>query len=179
MSEFHRAVRHILKNEGGFVDHPNDPGGSTKYGISLRFLRAADIRVRGSMDITIEDILDLTEEKAIEIYKEHFWDPHNYELINSQKVATKVFDLCVNIGPRKANSLLQEGANYLLGESLTVDSIIGPKSISAVNSCDETLLKGYIIQGSMRHYLDLVLKNKDLKIFYRGWINRAIQRYND
>lgn len=179
MANFNESIKHVLKNEGGFVDHPDDPGGATKYGISLRFLRAANLRVRDAHDITVEDVQALTEHDAKEIYLDHFWNPHRYSEINSQRVATKVFDLCVNMGSSKANRLLQEGANYLTQGSIDVDSIIGPKTISAVNSCDESLLKDYLIQGAMRHYLDLVIKNRDLKVFYRGWINRAIQRYND
>ena len=42
MSHFDTAIKKVLKHEGGYVDHKNDPGGATKYGISLRFIRQSN-----------------------------------------------------------------------------------------------------------------------------------------
>jgi lysozyme family protein len=62
MSDFNQAVKVILQHEGGYVDNPNDPGGATNYGISLRFLadhpESGDFNGDGEVDA--EDIANMT-----------------------------------------------------------------------------------------------------------------------
>jgi len=94
MAEFSRAINTILKNEGGYVNNPNDPGGETNYGISKRSFPDVDIR-------------NLTQEKAIAIYRASYWGKYPLlDQLDSQEVATKVFDLMVNMGgpPRSKSS---------------------------------------------------------------------------
>ena len=72
MSNFESAVEKVLKHEGGYVDHANDPGGATNYGISLRFVKQStgiDLDVDGDGDIDADDIKAMTPEQAKEIYK--------------------------------------------------------------------------------------------------------------
>lgn len=178
MSYFEKAIDHILKIEGGFVDHPNDPGGATKYGISLRFLKSNNISILGKDEITSEDIKEVTKEKAKEIYKEYFWDPNHYGEIISPHIGTKVFDIGINIGPAKANAMLQRAVNYcLIKRELVIDSIIGPKTIEAINRCNFKCILTYFIQEACLHYNKLVQNNPDLKVFYNGWIKRACDKY--
>ena len=71
MSEaFERALEHVLKWEGGFVNHPLDPGGATNMGITRKTL--ADWLGRNS--IPIQTIKDLSRETAAQIYKKNYWD---------------------------------------------------------------------------------------------------------
>ena len=54
---FNKCIKIILRNEGGYVNHPSDPGGETNMGIAKRFYPNLDIE-------------NLTEEEAIKIYYE-------------------------------------------------------------------------------------------------------------
>jgi len=154
MSDFKLAIPVILQHEGGLVDNPDDPGGLTKYGISQRSYPGVDIR-------------NLTVEQASLIYERDWWNPHYYGQINDQHVATKVFDMAVNMGTKRAHSIAQRSVN------LVQDGIIGPKTIAAINAADpETLL------NSMRalqagYYNNIVIVNPALRQFLAGWLARA------
>lgn len=174
MAFFETAIKKILKNEGGYVEHPADPGGATKYGVSLRFLKLADEDLNSDGNIDKLDVLTMTPEQASDVYKVHWWDKYRYGEINYQAVATKVFDFSVNAGPRKAHKFLQKSANKTYGgDVLIVDGIIGKKTLLLVNQLSaERILKHYRrLQDDF--YTDLVKKNPDLNVFLRGWIRRV------
>lgn len=178
MADFEKAIHYVLGNEGGFVNHPNDPGGSTNFGVSLRFLKASGMDINDDGTIDEKDIKALTQETVTSIYKLHFWDPHHYGAINHQDIATKVFDLGVNIGSRTANVFLQRSANYCLGQHLLkVDGVVGKKTIEAVNSCHSDTLMNMLCQEACIYYSALCAKNPDLKVFLKGWLIRANKRY--
>ena len=126
MADFYKAIKHIIANEGGFSDHPADPGGTTKYGISLRFLKSEGIDINKDYSINQKDIQDLTLNDAQRLYQTYFWNPNKYEFIADQGAATKVFDLAVNMGAKNANKILQRAVNSTeLKSKLTVDGVVG------------------------------------------------------
>jgi lysozyme family protein len=155
---FDEAIKHVLANEGGYVNDPKDPGGETKYGICKRQYPKVDIK-------------NLTLDGAKEIYYVDYWKPYFYDSVDP-KLAGKVFDTAINIGPKKAFILLQNAANKL-GANLVVDGSIGPKSIESINKlkCDEILSVFRQLQAG--YYRDLVVKNRNLEKFLKGWIARA------
>ena len=86
---FSRALAFVLAHEGGYVNHPDDPGGETKYGISKRSYPKLDIK-------------SLTKRQAADIYKRDYWDrtggdvmPFPYDVL--------VFDAAVQHGVGRAN----------------------------------------------------------------------------
>jgi len=94
MENFDRCVRAVLSEEGGLSDHPQDPGGLTKYGISRRAYPDLDIR-------------RLTMDDAIDLYRRDYWNPvHGTDLPAS--LALLVFDSAVNQGVGTAVRLLQK-----------------------------------------------------------------------
>ena len=117
------AVKVVFEHEGLFSDRKDDPGGPTKYGVSLMFLRSlGELNDDGIMegdidedgDIDIDDIKSLTPEKTCEIFYNHFWLPNKYNFIAQmsesviwRKFSTKALDFCVNMGQTRANILLQ------------------------------------------------------------------------
>lgn len=178
MSDFNKAIEHIIKNEGGYSDHPADPGGATKYGISLKFLKSEGIDVNSDGLINIDDItyLDLIEAKKI--YKEYFWNPNKYEFIKDQGVATKAFDLCVNMGSRQANKILQRSVNNTeLQPNLSIDGVIGGKTIDAVNKVKSKFVQDVMRVEATAYYNELIVKNPKLSVFRNGWMNRANKMY--
>ena len=154
MADFAIAIEDTLKNEGGYVWHPSDPGGETNFGISKRTYPNVDIKA-------------LTKEKAKEIYKRDWWDKYGYGKITSQKVAGKIFDLSVNMGPSRAHRLAQ-AALLRLGENIKVDGVLGPVTIALINGMDEDKLLPEIQEGAADYYTSL---NKPE--FIKGWLNRA------
>lgn len=160
MSElFEKAITIVLKHEGGYVNDPNDLGGETKYGISKRSYPHLDIK-------------NLTVEQAIEIYRRDWWDKYRYGDIKDQDVATKVFDLSVNMGPATAHRLLQE-ALVFLGYDIAVDGIIGPQTIGAANKTAPRRLLQVLRWMAAHHYYRIAAQRPQSQAFLMGWLTRA------
>ena len=144
MSTFDLAIPTILAHEGGFVDDPDDPGGATNWGISLRYYRKLDWPnidvdvmglgdgdLDGDGDVDVDDIKVMTRYQALAIYNSQWWVRYKYYLINPQVIATKVFDLSVNMGAGRAHRLLQQ-ALRAVGREVEVDGVVGPKTRAAI-----------------------------------------------
>lgn len=176
MNKFQWAYTMLAHHEGGFVDHSNDPGGATNYGVSLRFLRQEGIDIDGDGDIDADDIRSITPAKSRGIYKEKFWVPCRCDQIRSTLIAAKVFDMAVNMGQRQAYRLVQRAVNALEYEpSLTEDGLVGVKTIEAVNSFDRD---DYILINAIREeqadfYEGLIADKPQLEDFRLGWLRRA------
>ena len=97
--KFKFAIKVILQHEGGLSENEHDAGGLTNWGISQRFADAEKLNI---------DVKNLTQAEAIAIYKKHFWDKYNYNALEGQYIATKVFDVSVNCGPKQAAKMLRE-----------------------------------------------------------------------
>lgn len=135
MSDFNLAILTVLKHEGEFVDNALDSGGATKFGISLSYLIQ-----QGHNKITVEDIRNLTKEDAIKIYKKDWWDRYTYSAIINQRIATKVFDLSVNMGSKQAHICLQRAIRASTGKQLNEDGMLGEKSFAAINIVNPNVL---------------------------------------
>lgn len=176
---FQRAAEFLLSHEGGYVDHPDDPGGATNYGVSLRFLRKygefdGDIDEDG--DIDAEDISQMSREQAKQIYYTAWWQKYSYGEFHLI-LARHLLDKAVLFGPRTAHRMLQRAcrAGYYNIE-LTEDGILGPKTRSAIKKYHdgeaiEQLVSAFKAECA-GHARLLAAVNKDLSAFKRGWLNR-------
>ena len=177
MNAFDYAVYIVLHHEGGFVDHKSDPGGATNFGISLRYLQAQKIAAGdfdGDGDIDAQDIAAMSRTDAKKLYKSGFWTPNKCDDIKSNLIATKVFDMAVNMGSRQAWKLTQRACG-VRGVTLKDDGIVGPKTIAAVNSLYS---KDYALLITLRKiqaqfYERLIQKKPTLAAFRTGWQRRA------
>lgn len=178
MASFDKSIPILLKHEGGYVDNPADAGGKTSFGISLRFLLQEGLLgdFDGDGDVDAEDIANMTVDDAKAIYKKCWWDKYKYELITDQTIATKVFDLSVNMGSSRAHKLLQQALNKAFGLKLTVDGVLGPASFKVLNSIEETeeqhLLTAYCDEA-WKFYQALIAAKPSQQVFAKGWKNRA------
>lgn len=172
--KFDIAFKFLLENEGGFVDDPDDIGGATKYGISLRFLEQhfecnniwADVNSDGAIDSN--DIRFLTMDYAKKIYRQEFWEP--VKNIPDSRLATKVFDAGVNIGIKKAIAIFQR----ILPRNVVTDGIVGPITINAVKQGKYRQILSAYIRELIYYYTDISKKNQ-LDKYLIGWIKRAIR----
>ena len=160
--KFLRAVDVVLKHEGGLSEHPSDPGGITKWGISLR----------SYPELGEEGIRNLTREQAAEIYYRDFYKRYGHDRINDEAVATKLLDMAVNMGPATAHRLLQE-ALVFLGYDIAVDGIIGPQTIGAANRADPARLLRVLRWKAAERYFRLVEQRPQSRAFLIGWLRRA------
>ncbi|WP_141732397.1 glycoside hydrolase family 108 protein [Oligoflexus tunisiensis] len=159
--DFQNAVRFVLEMEGGgqIVSHPNDPGGLTKYGISLG----------AHPELGPVGIRNLTEEQAIGIYRSKYWIPLKLSRF-SPRLALPLFDAAVNHGPRKAGELLQMALNRL-GAGLVVDGIIGGKTVAVAKSYAPRRVLVAFLTERLRFYQGL----ENFNVFGLGWQKRIIE----
>jgi lysozyme family protein len=185
MSNFDKIIPLVLVHEGGWVNNPNDPGGATNRGISLRFLAGTHDTEIGDIDkdgdIDANDIKNLSEEDAIKIYKKYFWDEYDLdryeENINLQYA---MFDMIVNAGPGTGLRLLQKVINRYNNNNIAVDGRIGPGTLAAYNAIqDKSYMDDEYLLERLQFYHDLAEKKPKLKEFLRGWANRVNNVRND
>lgn len=151
MSNFAKALEVVLHHEGGYVNHPNDPGGETIYGISRR--SHPDVWAKGRP--TMED--------AQRIYHRDYWLPIKADSLPFP-VALMVFDAAVNAGNRRAAMLLQRALR------VTADGSIGPVTLAAANRADTRTLVNHI--AAERIVFNSGLSNWGS--FGLGWSRRVV-----
>lgn len=172
-----KAIGFVLEHEGGFVDHPNDPGGATNYGVSLRALLQLEGHNKDEWDIDKDGDIDaddmklITKDQATRFYRDHYWH-WSYSLL-PQTVATKVFDMSVNMGPKQAGKILQRACNARLAKPLLVDGAVGPMTIKAAQKVKEPLLLYLLCAEQARFYFGLVDRRPSRGVFLLGWLRRA------
>jgi lysozyme family protein len=177
MAKFEDSVGYVMSNEGLGSDHPNDPGGVTYWGISIRFLEsvgeAGDIDKDG--DVDADDVRALRRVDAIVFYAERFWKPLSLDRLRSQAVATRVLDIAVNAGNTRAVKVLQKAVNSMTDEGmrLKVDGKLGPKTRGAANSLDDVELMAALREKHAAFYKAIAKRNPALEVFLNGWLKRA------
>ena len=156
LTEFNDIIEVVLEHEGGYVNDPDDPGGETNFGIAKRSHPTVDIK-------------NLTKEKAKEIYKQKYWDKNNVKGL-PEHLRHIYFDMCVNMGKRRAGKIVQRAANNK-GHDLLVDGFLGPITLGKIGNVELNRVRAYRI----KYYADLVTKRSDLEKFYFGWFKRSLE----
>lgn len=149
--KFESAVEHVLAKEGGYVNHPRDPGGETNWGISKRAYPMLDIR-------------GLTREDAKEIYKRDYWVKPGIEKL-PHWLRLMVFESAVNQGAQVAVALLQAA----LG--VKPDGDLGPVSLEALSKVNQEKL----LQAYTRFRLNRYFDDRNFPVFGEGWIRRLVE----
>ena len=180
MQNIKNMAKAIVHREGGYVFHPNDPGGATKYGVTLATLRQLGLDINDDQIIDEQDVKDLSSEKAVDIYVEHYFNKPNISLL-PDIVHENVFDMYVNSG-RRAVRLFQQ-LLCDMGSLISVDGEIGPQTQKAgkrlAQAAPDHLNDAYAIVRR-NYYLSLGDERPRLRKFARtnrgekgGWVIRA------
>lgn len=158
---FPAALKELLKHEGGYVNHPADPGGRTNLGVTQRVWeawtgkRATEAAMRA-----------LTPEIVAPLYRKHYWDTVKADELPGG-LALTVFDFGVNAGPGRAIKFLQQLAGVM------VDGVIGPMTIAAVRK----YVAAHGEAAAIRNYSDLRRQfyrtRSTFATFGKGWLRRV------
>jgi lysozyme family protein len=171
-----KIVNSIIAREGGYVNDPNDSGGETNFGITVKVAR--ENGYTGKM-------IDMLRAVAEEIYGKQYWDAVQGDqlVFLSEKIADEVTDTAVNMGVHRAATFLQRALNVLNDngkhyENVTVDGNIGAKTLDAVYQYllrrDEIVLLRVLnsLQGAF--YVDLAERREKDKSFIYGWFKHRV-----
>lgn len=150
------ALKHILKYEGGYVNHKDDPGGRTNLGVTQRVWEEWT-----GKPATEEDMRGLTPAMVAPLYKKRYWDAVRGDDLPSG-VDLCVFDCAVNAGVGRASKFLQQAIG------VPADGVIGPKTLTAVTAkpADEVIKAFCNLREA--HYKSL----STFATFGKGWMNR-------
>jgi lysozyme family protein len=157
-----------------YTNDPDDPGGPTKFGITLNSWRGlgshADLNEDGVIDAKDIMLIGDVEEKFF--YRNHYWV---FGKLESDQLAAKLFDIGVNLGPETATRYLQV-ALTACGSPVVADGSIGPKTEAAANAVSKTNLLGLLtdISNQQRSHYELwISKNPRREKFRAGLLARA------
>lgn len=151
--DFDAAFDRLLGHEGGYVNHPNDPGGETNWGITVAVARANGYT--GAMR-------DMPRDFAKQVYRRQYWAAVRGDDLPGA-LAFQVFDAAVNHGVGQAVKWLQS----VVGT--TQDGIIGPMTLAAVGKGNPAALTMLYLSARLFFYPKL----STWPTFGKGWANRV------
>lgn len=151
-----KAMPHVFKVEGGYVDHPRDPGGATNLGVTIATLRAWRKR-----PVSKADVKALTKEEATAIYKAQYWDKVAGDDLPAG-LDYAMFDFGINSGPSRAVKFLQQ----ILG--VKADGVIGVMTLEAVRQHPVN----YLISELCNSRIAWLRRLKTWDTFGKGWTRR-------
>ena len=175
-----QLIDDVIDREGGYVDHPADRGGPTRYGITQAVARA-----EGYAGAT----RDLPRALAARIYRRRYWQVPNFDRVATRAptLAAELFDTGVNMGPAVAATFLQRVLNALNRQQrdwadLAVDADIGAQTLAALDallatrgpSAESVLVKAInALQGE--RYLRLAETRPANEAFLYGWLATRVE----
>lgn len=160
---FKKCLTEVLRHEGGYVDHPSDPGGATNMGITHKTL-ARWRKISPWTDLPKSSVASLKREEAALIYRANYWNPSRAG-DTPPGVDLALFDFAVNSGPDRAVRTLQAA----LGVS--ADGEVGPVTLAALRAADLVRLVNDVCDRRLAFLQGL----STFAVFGRGWTRRVDQ----
>ncbi|MAN46779.1 MAG: glycoside hydrolase family 108 protein [Alphaproteobacteria bacterium] len=165
---FLMSFAETMAHEGGYVNHPDDPGGMTFSGIT----RKAWAAYKGvpMSSITEQDMRSIPLADRQQFYHELYWCSVGADDLPGG-LDFVVWDISVNSGPKRAVKMLQKAVNKLGRVRVRVDGIIGPKTLSAARYANVFDLIDEVGNTRLWFYLSL----STFKAFGGGWMKRLVK----
>ena len=163
-SNWGNAFKMMLASEGGYVNHPSDPGGMTNLGVTKRVWEEWVGRESNE-----KEMRSLTPEMVEPLYKRKFWDACKCDDLPSG-IDYLVFDFAVNAGVGRSAKILQTAVGA------TPDGGIGAKTVEKLNQItDGQRFKESYALAKIARYVEICNKNPVQVKFLKGWINRTLK----
>ena len=156
---FERALAAVLHHEGGFVNHPSDPGGMTNLGCTKKVWEewvGHEVDEKAMRALTPADVAPL--------YKAKYWDKIKGDEL-PDGVDYIVFDCAINSGPGRAIKFLQGCVG------VDMDGAIGPKTLAAVRAADAKAL----VEDYAKRRLSFLQDLPTWGTFGKGWGRRVAE----
>lgn len=141
-------LERLIDREGGYVNHPQDPGGETKYGISKRAYPHLDIK-------------NLTRDDAKRIYFRDYYERHSLHQLSNPATAEWVLDWVANSGAGAIGRIQKE-------LQIQRDYIVGPETVGKLNALEDP-------KDILRWRLKFFTETPPKHPFMSGWINRLLK----
>lgn len=180
MQTVREIAKQIVAREGGFVNDPDDPGGATKFGVTIHTMRRLGVDLTGDGRVTAADVRRLSRAQATDIFIEHYFKrPRIGDL--PEALQASVFDMYVNAGANAMKILQQLLCD--MGFVVAVDGALGPQSVAAaaqaLSAAPDHLVDAYGI-ARRNYYFRLADRRPASRKYARtiaggkgGWIKRA------
>tara|TARA_R110000850_G_scaffold105711_1_gene216796 strand:- start:119 stop:730 length:612 start_codon:yes stop_codon:yes gene_type:complete len=173
-------AKSIVVREGGFVNDPDDPGGATKFGVTIHTLRRLGMDLNKDGKVDLRDVKKVTQEQAIDVFIKYYFDGPSISGL-PQALQPSVFDMYVNAGSN-AVKILQRLLGQM-GFQVVVDGVLGPQSFAAAVAAYEKaptqMVDAYGI-ARRNYYFNLADRRPPSRKYARtnsgkkgGWIRRA------
>lgn len=157
--DYDRCLAEVLEQEGGYSNDPGDPGGPTKYGITIW-----DARMYWKHAATAADVRAMPLDVAKQIYRSKYWDAIRGDDLPAG-LDLAVFDYGVNSGIHRAAMVLQR----ILG--IPDDGVIGPLTLENVNGT----ASDFLVQKVCDERLHFLQSLRTWHLFGRGWGRRVAE----
>ncbi|WP_019053566.1 glycoside hydrolase family 108 protein [Sphingobium xenophagum] len=163
-------IASVIAVEGGYVDHPNDPGGKTNMGITEQVARQEGYS--GPMRTLPRSVAENV------YYHRYLVGPGYAPLISIDAAVTEeLFDTTVNMGRARPSRWFQQSINALCGTRLVADGRVGPATIKAYGDCQATFGAAPLCVATLdrldaqqsAEYDRLARVNPRLRVFLKGW----------
>jgi lysozyme family protein len=159
-ANFDAALAAVLRHEGGYVNHPKDPGGATNKGVTQAVYDAW----RVDHQLPTQSVRTITPAEVMAVYKRRYWDALQCDALPSG-LDYCLFDFGVNSGIRRAAEFLQ------LEVDAVPDSKIGPATIAAAKARPAAELVDAICDSRMAFLKGL----RTYAVFGKGWARRVAE----
>jgi len=165
MADINELVPLIFKWEGNWSDNKNDKGGATNMGITLSTWKSQGYDKDGDGDIDINDLKLVTKQDVVNLLKRGYWNRWKADQIDNQSIANLLVDWVWNSGIwgiKIPQSILK----------VTVDGVVGPKTINTINKSNQEQLFNKLKQARMQFFINIARNDKSQLMFLKGWLNR-------
>lgn len=164
-----QMINDIIRREGGYVNHANDRGGPTNYGITQKTLSRYFRR-----SATISEVKHMRRDLAEEIYERNYYHkPQLYKL--PEQIQAFIFDCAANHGPNRAIKFVQSVCSSA-GNIIAVDGLMGPATAMAAQWCQDNMQRIFfdaLIIERKKYYYAIVRRDSSQSVFLDGWLNRV------